>query len=153
MVAGKRKPSRIRKQVPAQFVLDCSVVFAWYFADENSVYADAIATSLVRAQALVPSLWPLEVANTLLTGERRKRSTQAQASSFLARLAALPIIVDDFTTQHAWSSTISLARVHGLSSYDATYLELAVRRHVPLATLDDNLKAAATKVGLELYKP
>lgn len=149
MPVGKRTQSK--RAAPGEFVLDCSVVFAWYFADKSNPYADAVASSLVRAHALVPSLWPLEVANTLLTGERRKRSTEAQASSFPARLAALPIVVDEDTTQHAWSSTISLARIHGLSSYDATYLELAVRRRAPLATLDTKLKAAASKVGIMLY--
>ena len=81
MPVGKRTQSK--RAAPGEFVLDCSVVFAWYFADKSNPYADAVASSLVRAHALVPSLWPLEVANTLLTGERRKRSTEAQASSFL----------------------------------------------------------------------
>src|SRR3954447_3585719 len=126
-----------------RFVLDGSVVLAWYFADESDPFADAVAASLAGATAVVPSLFHLEIANILVVGERRKRSTEAQATAFLASLVALPIVVDDQTGTRAWSNTIALARAHGLSAYDAAYLELAVRESIPIATLDDRLKAAA----------
>jgi predicted nucleic acid-binding protein len=99
----------------------------------------------------VPTLWPLEVANVLLIGERRKRSTQAQAATFLQSLKALPITADDDTNLHAWNATMNLARAHELSAYDAAYLELAMRKDLPLATLDTKLKAAAQAVGVNLY--
>jgi predicted nucleic acid-binding protein len=134
-------------------VLDCSVVFAWYFVDESDAYADAVALSLTKRSAVVPSLWALEVANTLVIGERRKRSTQAQADAFTSRLASLPILIDEETAQHAWSSTMALARSHLLSCYDAAYLELSIRRRLPLATLDERLKKVATTVGLSIYQP
>src|SRR5215211_4477574 len=124
-----------------RFVLDCSVVLAWYFADESDPFADAVAASLVGATAVVPSLFHPEIANILVVGERRKRSTKAQAAAFLASLAALPIVVDGQTGARAWSDTMALARAHGLSAYDAAYLELAVRESLPIATLDDRLKA------------
>ena len=84
-------------------------------------------------------------------GERRKRSTEAQASAFLARLGRLPIVVDEETDARAWGDTLSLARAQNLSAYDAAYLELAMRCGLPLASLDEKLKAAATAVGVGLY--
>ncbi len=136
---------------PEAFVLDGSVTMAWYFADESNPYADSVLSDLESAHALVPSLWSLEVANTVLVGERRKRSTEAQAAAWLGILESLPIAVDGETTSHAWSSTLALARSQNLSAYDAAYLELAMRRGLPLATLDDKLKAAATAVGVALH--
>jgi predicted nucleic acid-binding protein len=117
---------------------------------QRSTYADAVARRLPDQVAFVPLNWPLEVTNTLVVGERRKRSTQAQAARFLENLAALAITIDDETNVHAWSTTLSLARSHNLSAYDAAYLELAIRRGLPLATLDDKLKAAAQAVGVAL---
>lgn len=99
----------------------------------------------------MPDLWHLEVANTLIVGERRKRSTQANTVKWIGFLAALPITVDEATKAHAFGNTLSLAREHNLSAYDAAYLELALRRGLPLATLDDKLKAAAQAVGVILH--
>jgi predicted nucleic acid-binding protein len=135
-----------------RFVLDCSIVLAWYFADEADPYADAVAKALAKATAIVPSLFHLELANILVVGERRGRSTEAQATAFLKRVAGLPIEVDSETTAHAWSETIGLARTHGLSAYDAAYLELALRESVPLATLDDLLASAVKTFGIEAFK-
>lgn len=135
----------------ARFVLDCSVVFAWFFADESSDYADAVAASFVKSAAIVPSLWALEVANTLLVGERRGRSTAHQASTFLARLASLPITLEDQSAIAAWSGALPIARDHHLSAYDAAYLELALREGLPLATLDDKLQAAAKSLGIKRH--
>ncbi len=145
--------SRAKAVARTRFVLDCSVVLAWYFADETDRYADAVAAALPNATALVPSLFHLELANILVVGERRKRSTEAQATAFLVRPAALPIGVDGQTVARAWSDIIALARSHGLSTYDAAYLELAARESLPLATLDDKLEAAAKAVGIARFKP
>lgn len=138
---------------PELFVLDCSIVFSWYFADESNSYADNVARSLKKRHAVVPGVWSLEVANTLVVGERKKRSTHAQASTFLLRLSHLPITIDDQTSQQAWRTTMDLARKCVLSSYDASYLELAVRKSIPIATLDQSLTAAADSLGVKLYKP
>jgi predicted nucleic acid-binding protein len=135
------------------FVLDCSVAMSWCFHDEANPYADAIATGFPEAKAVVPALWQLEVANTLLMGERRKRSTEADTVHWLAYLKSLAIIVDDGTSSRAWSDALALARLHGLSVYDATYLELALRRDLPLASLDSKLNTAAGTVGVRQYKP
>ena len=95
---------------PAQgLVLDCSIIGTWYFDDESDDYADDVARHLAHATAYVPQLWHLEVANLLVLGEHRKRSTQAQATHFIASLAAMPIMADDATHLHALSDTLNLA--------------------------------------------
>ena len=133
--------------VASRFVLDTSLTLAWYFADEANPYADAVARSLPSGEAIVPSLWLLEVANAPVIGVRRSRSTEARASAFLARLRTLPIVLDDETDSRAWSDTIGLARAFSLSAYGASYLELAKRRGLPLATMDRKLPAAAVAAG------
>jgi predicted nucleic acid-binding protein len=133
------------------FVLDGSVTLVWGFEDEADEYAEAILERMVDLEAHVPSLWPLEVANALIVGERRKRCTPADTARFLSILGAFPIVVDDETVAHAWADTMHLARAHNLSSYDASYLEVAIRRGLPLAALDGKLKAAALAVGVPLY--
>ena len=138
---------------PDRFVLDGSVTLAWLFADEQNLYADAIVAKLPHLEMLVPRLWHLEVSNVLLVGERRKRCSQANTTQWLLYLAGLPIMVDDSTEVRAWSDTVSLARLHRLSAYDAAYLELAIREGVPIASLDSPLKAAAKAAGVPIYKP
>jgi predicted nucleic acid-binding protein len=142
-----------KKAIPTAFVLDGSVALAWYFKDEAEPYADAVAAHFPGVPAIVPAIWPLEVANAVLMGERRKRSTEAQATRWLGYLGSLPIIVDDDGTSRAWSDVLRLARAQSLSAYDAAYLELALRRGLPLATLDDKLKAASATLGVAEYKP
>ena len=131
-----------------RFVLDCSVTVAWCFEDEATPYADAILGRLETGEAVVPSLWPLEVANVLLVGERRKRLTEADTSRFVTLLRNLPIFVDEETSRRALDPVLTLARQQGLSSYDAAYLELAMREGCELATLDDRLRETAARVGV-----
>ena len=138
---------------PDRFVLDGSVALAWLFHDEADPYADAIIAKLPALEMLVPRLWHLEIANVLLAGEKRGRCTQAETTNWLSYLAGLPISVDHATEARAWSDTLNLARQQGLTSYDAAYLELAMREGVPLATLDAQLRAAARAVGIALYQP
>src|SRR5437016_1290847 len=133
---------------PDRIALDGSVALAWYFRDEKDPYADAVAARFPGVQAVVPALWHLEIANAIVMGERRKRSTIAQATTWLSFLRSLSITVDIETGHRAWTETLNLARRHNLSAYDAAYLELAIRLSVPLATLDDQLKAAAKVVGI-----
>ena len=142
-VAGRRSE---------ELVLDCSIVMAWYFADETSVYADETARQLPEQTAFVPLHWSLEVINTLLVGERRKRSTQTQAARLVKNLLSLPITIDDETNLHVWDTTLSLAREQNLTAYDAAYLELAMRRGLALASLDAKLKLAAAVVGVPLHE-
>ncbi|HVC94512.1 MAG TPA: type II toxin-antitoxin system VapC family toxin [Pirellulales bacterium] len=141
------------KTKAAAFVLDCSLTVAWFFEDEADDYAEAVEDSLSAAAAVVPTLWPLEVANVLVMGERRKRATEAKVTTFLGLLKSLPIALDDETASHAWRESIHLARTHQLSVYDAAYLELALRRGLPLATLDGKLHAVAAAAGVPKYEP
>jgi predicted nucleic acid-binding protein len=136
---------------PDGFVLDWSITLAWYFQDEANAYADSVQDSLAETGAVVPALWPLEVANILVIGERRGRSTVAQATSWIALLKGLPIRIDEETTSRGWTDTLSLARSQNFSVYDASYLELALRLGVGLATLDEKLKAAAAATGVPIY--
>lgn len=148
-MAKKRKPTTTSRA----FVLDCSLTIAWFFDDEANAYALAVEDSLAAASAVVPSHWPLEVANALLMGERRKRTTEAKVTTFLGLLQSLPIAADDETMNRAWQESLGLARTHQLSVYDAAYLELALRRGLPLATLDQALRAAGSVCGVPVYQP
>lgn len=133
-----------------RFVLDASVTFAWCFQDEASAAADALLDRVERDGAMVPGVWPLEVANVLLVAERRRRITTAAADRFVDLVAALPIAVDDETAARALGDTIDLARRFGLTAYDAAYLELARRHRLPLATRDAELRKAAPGAGVKL---
>ena len=133
------------------FVLDCSVTMAWCFDDEATPYTDGVRDRLSDVKAVVPAIWPLEVANAAIVGERRKRLDEARSSRFFSLLDSLPIVVDDQTSGRAFGDIPHLCRAYNLSSYDASYLELALRRGLPLACLDGKLKAAATAVGVALF--
>jgi predicted nucleic acid-binding protein len=132
------------------FVLDCSVTMAWIFDDEDEPHAAAVRDRLDSDMALVPSTWPLEVANALIIAERRRRVSRAEAMRFLEVLRQLPIDVDATPTLAAAGRTLSVARETGLSAYDAAYLDLAATHGLPLATLDQRLATAAGKVGVSL---
>ena len=116
---------------------------AWCFEDVASPYADFILDRLENATAIVPAVWPLEVGNVLLVAQRRKRLTVAAGNSFLALLSELPIIVEQEPPERMTREILSLARDCGLSTYDASYLDLAIKRELPIATLDNQLLAAA----------
>ncbi len=132
-----------------EFVLDSSVTMAWFFDDEAAASTDELLDALNdRGHATVASHWALEVCNTLVMGERRKRNSAGESAHFLGILNSLPIEVDGETASTAPVSTIALARAHTLTLYDAAYLELAMRRGLPLATLDKDLRAAAKKAGV-----
>lgn len=133
----------------SRFVLDCSVVMAWCFEDETDSYADSVLDLLADSEAIVPSIWALEVANVLLAAERRKRLTEADSSRFIRLLRELPITIDHETSEHALSEVFSIGREQGLSSYEAAYLELAMREGVALATKDTGLKRAAKRCGVK----
>lgn len=133
------------------FVLDNSVTMSWCFPDEHDSYAQDVLKTLPNGAAAVPSLWSLEVANILLVGERRGRISQADTATFIGLLEGLPIRIDDETSEHAMKASLNLARAQSLSVYDATYLELALRRGLSIATLDSKLKLAASNVGVAFY--
>ena len=133
------------KPPKAGLVIDSSISVAWCFRDEQDEYSQSVLDALVSEQALVPDLWHLEVANTLLVGERRRRSTHANTVTWLGFLCSLPIAVDDETKAQSFANTLNLARDHNLSAYDAAYLELAIRKNACLASCDAALVAAAAR--------
>jgi predicted nucleic acid-binding protein len=135
-----------------RFVIDCSVVMAWCFEDETDLYADLVLDLFTDSEAIVPSIWPLEVANVLLVAERRKRLSGADSAQFIKLLSELPIIVDQETSDRALNEIFFIGRQQGLSSYDTAYLELAMREGATLATRDNRLINAARKFGVELVK-
>ncbi len=138
----------------SRFVLDTALAMAWFFADEaKNEYPVAVLTGMEQHTALVPAIWPLEVTNVLLTGIRRKRCTAAEAARFLVLLRALPIKVDDRTAEQAFITSFTLAQEFGLSSYDAAFLELAMREGIPMATLDKQLANAAILAGVPVFVP
>lgn len=124
-------------------VLDSSVTLAWIYSQETTEAIRNVMDRILQQGAWVPSLWRLEVANVLEMGVRRGRTNAAFRDATLADLALLPVHLDPETDRFAWSSTLQLAATHGLTTYDAAYLELAKRRGVPLATLDADLRVAA----------
>ncbi|MGC8500112.1 MAG: type II toxin-antitoxin system VapC family toxin [Leptospirillia bacterium] len=135
-----------------RFVLDNSVTMRWFFGDgkpEDLIYAGRVLDVMKRDDALVPVTWGLEVSNVIAKAESRGLVTEARSGTFLEMLEGLVIEVDAATSVHALSETLHLARRYKLSSYDASYLELAVRQGLPLATLDGDLQAAAEKIGVK----
>ena len=132
-------------------VLDCSAVIPWCFEDEVDEASERLLSSLGSWDAMVPALWPLEVANVLSGAERRGRISSADSYRFMQLVRHLPIVVDPETASRATRETLEIARSQRLTSYDASYLELAMRMRAPLATRDGALKDAAVRVGVTLF--
>jgi predicted nucleic acid-binding protein len=130
------------------FVLDASVTLAWCFADEGGDYALGVLDRLRSSEAVAASHWGLELANALLVAERRGRIEPRDVSRLVRFVLALPIAVDPIARRRPVDSIHRLGRSHGLSAYDAAYLELAVRYGIPLATLDSDLRVAAEAEGV-----
>jgi predicted nucleic acid-binding protein len=134
-------------------VLDCSVILSCCFADEQNDYGMAVANQLRSNGAIVPIICPLEFQNALLVAERRKRVTVVQREGLLRFVNDLNIVVDFSLPTFGSSSTTTWAGKYSLSIYDASYLELAIRLSLPVATLDERLRDAAAASGAGIYKP
>jgi predicted nucleic acid-binding protein len=133
------------------FVLDNSVAMLWLLPQSNPSgigLAEKVLTQLSEADAVVPSLWWLEASNVISKSLRIKKISQAQASTFIVLLDELNIETDGQTDQRALHGTLDLACRYGLSAYDAAYLDLALRKTMPIATLDERLVAAANEAGV-----
>ena len=131
-------------------MLDCSATLAWIYPDETSKAIQSVFEKVIEQGAAVPNLWPIEVANCLTMALRSGRITEEERSASLQDLADLEIIPDDETGSRAWADTITLADRYRLTVYDATYLELALRFSLPLATLDTDLRKAARSARVSL---
>lgn len=132
------------------FVLDNSVALAWCFEDEQTPAIMALLDRVVATGAMAPLLWPLEALNGLLVAERRRRLEPAKRAELAGLLRALPIMLDDETADKSWEDTLRLAERFTLSVHDATYLELAQRRRLPLASMDRALRNATAALGVEV---
>ena len=131
-------------------VLDSSATLAWIYSDEVTDGIRRLFDTVADTGAFVPALWRLEVANSLTIAVRRGRIDVEFRRAALDDLALLDITTDNQTDTHAWTETLQLADLFRLTLYDAAYLELAHRRRVPLATLDEDLSAAALALGLHV---
>ena len=134
------------------FVLDTSVTMRWFFGDgkpQELTYAGKVLDAMKDDDVLVPATWGLEVANVIARAEAKALVNEARSGAFLEMLGEAVIEVDGDTFVHALSDTLQLARRYKLSAYDASYLELALRRGLTLATLDTNLRKAARKAGVK----
>jgi predicted nucleic acid-binding protein len=134
------------------FVLDASIALAWCFGDESSPAADLALGRLATEEALVPSIWPLEVANGLRTAGRRGRLDMADLPRMRDLLVALPIRVETIDLAAALGEVSDLARSLELTACDAAYLALAAKRGLALATIDENLKRACRTAGVKLVE-
>lgn len=136
------------------FVLDNSVSMRWLLESEkksDQKYAESILKSMIDVDSLVPNLWHLEAANVLLGAEKRSEVDAGEIERFISQLENLPIYVDPLTSHQSFSRIMALSRIYKLSSYDAAYLELAIREGLPLATLDKDLRKAGIKANVEIY--
>jgi predicted nucleic acid-binding protein len=129
-------------------VIDSSVALSWCFEDEASSESDALFERVRYDGAIVPALWHLELGNVLLQAEKRGRISAGDVALRLELIGELPISVDRETTSRAWREILTLARAERLTTYDATYLELALRRGLPLLTKDRDLASAARRLGV-----
>lgn len=136
------------------FVLDNSVTMRWFFGNgkpQELSYAGKVLDAMKQNSAFVPMTWSLEVANVIARAEAKSLVTEARSGAFLGMLEDVDIKVDTATSAHALSDTLYLARRYKLSAYDASYLELAIRLGLPLATLDEDLQKAAKKAGVKKF--
>ena len=133
-----------------RFVLDNSVVVGWFLEDQATPYTDAVSVLLEQDQAVVPALWELEFANVLRTACRKQRLTADEAHQIIEQICALPILIDRETPGPA--ELLALALRYKLSSYDAAYLELALRLQIPIATKDEPLQAAAQAASVGVVR-
>ena len=134
-------------------VLDASVAVSWCLKDENDRYAIGVLEQLHDHAVTAPAIWPLEVGNSLLVAERRARMTSEDLAQALGFLLRLPVECEHQDPGHCFSVVLPIAHEHGLSAYDASYLELAMREGLPLATMDTHLAHAARKCGVARYQP
>lgn len=133
-------------------MIDASVALAWCFGDERTEATVSLLERLQTDAAAVPNLWHLEVANGLALAERRGRITPAESAELIALLERIEIVVDGETPVRAFTRVLDLAREERLTAYDASYLELAMRLGLPLASKDADLCDAAERLGVSVLR-
>lgn len=137
----------------SRFIIDASIVLAWCFPDETAAAADHVADMFRHGDtAIAPSFWPHEVVNSLLVGEKRKRISKALTQDFLDDLAKLPILLEQSPAKIVFDRIQNLSREHGLTAYDSAYLDLALDRGLPIATLDADLIRSCKRAHVRLVQ-
>lgn len=132
------------------FVVDSSLALAWCFLDEATPATINLLERTGTESAVVPAWWYIELTNVLVFAERKGRIDAPKVAEFIALIEKLNVEVDTEAPQRAFSHLLPLCRTHQLTSYDAMYLDLALRRRLPLGTLDEPLRKAAKKLGIKL---
>ncbi len=135
------------------FVLDSSVALSWILPDEANPTLDHVCDLLIDDVAIVPPVWPLEIGNVLLVAIKRNRLTPRDMSQLVMVLRRLPFEIDTASTERALEEILSLGKKYDLTTYEASYLELAKRRGIPLATLDGQLRKACLSAKISLLPP
>jgi len=138
------------------FVLDNSVSMRWLLASEkisDQNYSESVLQSMKYFDAFVPTLWHLEAVSVLIGAEKRSEVSIGEIEAFISQLENLPIHVDTLTAHQAFNRTMTLSKAYNISSYDASYLELSIRKGYPLASLDKKLLKATKQANVEIYKP
>ncbi len=133
-------------------VIDASAALTWCYADERTPESSSLLEYVNLNGAVVPQIWPMEVANALLVGEIRKRITNEGIAEQLDHFRKLPIEVDSSTANLAWKEIITIARQQRLTTYDASYIELANRLKLPLASRDKEMIGAAIRLGIDIIQ-
>lgn len=132
------------------FVVDSSVALTWLFPDEITPRTEELFHRITSQTFVVPDWWFVELTNVMAVAEKKGRITAEHSSGFIADLSAFDIDIDTAASSRAFAHLLPLCRAHGLTSYDAIYLDLALRRQLPLATLDQALRKAAKKAGVKV---
>lgn len=135
------------------FVLDCSVTAPWLEGERADPYSRSVLESLEHRYALVPVLWSYELANALVTAQKRNIIAASQAEHFMEQVRDLNILVQTVHDMKYDQTLVALGHTYGLTAYDGAYLKLAMVRGLPLATRDEALKKACLKAGVLLFKP
>jgi len=130
--------------------IDASISLAWFMKDEATEATTSVLHRVMSSSAVAPTLWRLEVLNAMQVAIRRKRISKEERDIMLGNLGQMPIHIDDAPPDHAWTTILQLSDDHVLTAYDASYLELAIQRQLPLATLDRQLADAARAAGIEV---
>jgi len=130
------------------FVVDNSVVLSWIFKDENSRKSEDILKKLMDQKALVPSLWPYELANALFVAEKSRRIKEADSVAFINNLKNLPICIEENDYDNITKDVLSISREHKITVYDASYAELAIRKSLAVASFDKKLVNICSKIGV-----
>jgi len=138
----------------SSLVLDNSISAAWCFEDQSTAYTEAVLQAIIDGvEAIVPAIWKLEVANALAVAERRKKIVPEKSAKFIRDLQQFTISVDLVGLDYVFDAVLEHARIYQRSAYDASYLELAQRRGLPLATKDEPLRQAAEALGITVFQP